>query len=239
MGEGARGRGRSVPRPTVIAIEGLSGAGKTTLVNALAATTSYATIAEAVDRLPRRPSLRFRSVTELLGLERMLLAEDIRRYSEAVRRRAAVGTVVVDTDFLGTLTYVLGLARQVDTRWNVLPPLLETVREALGAGAWGIADRYLYLATSPSTALQRAATAAASHPAGLRGRHDRVGRWEREFFLRRLPLLLPGRVDVLEGGASVPDLVREVHGRLERTVPLATVEDARRVVTWLERAAAS
>jgi thymidylate kinase len=223
----------------VVAIEGPSGAGKTTLVEALAAVKGYATIAEAFDRLPRRPSLRFRSVTELLALERLLLAEDVRRYGEAVRKRAGVDTVVVDTDFLGTVTYVLGLVRQVDARWNVVPPLLETIREALGARAWGIADRYLYLATPPRTALQRAAAAAASHPAELRDRHDRVGRWEREFFLRRLPLLLPGRVDVLAGGEPVPDLVREVHVRLGRAVPSATREDALRVVGWLERAAAS
>ncbi|MCI4344139.1 MAG: ATP-binding protein [Thermoplasmata archaeon] len=230
---------RSTParRPAMVAIEGLSGSGKTTLVRALGGSPGFRTIAEGYDRLRRRPSLRFRDRTQLLRLELELLEEDLQRYDEARRAREGGRTVVLDTDFLGPLTYVAGLACQIDPKWNVLVPIVERLRSALDTGGWGLPDRYVYLAVEPRVALQRAAEAGVSHPASLRGRHDRVGRWERSFFLRRLPLLLPGRVEVLRGDLPVPQLVNEVRRHLTRTVRKASSGEARRVLTWFEESA--
>ncbi|MCI4351427.1 MAG: ATP-binding protein, partial [Thermoplasmata archaeon] len=106
--------------PVVVAIEGLSGSGKTTLVRALSKLPGVRTIAEAYDRLRPRPSLAFKNRDQLLELELRLLAEDARRFTEARRIRGPASTVVTDTDFLGTLTYVQGLASEIDPRWNVL-----------------------------------------------------------------------------------------------------------------------
>ena len=221
----------------MVAVEGVSGAGKTTLVDALATGHGLPTVAEAFDRLAGRVPLTFTDRSELLAIERALLAEDLRRYQEAHRYRRGRAAIVVDTDFVGVLTYVLGLVRQVDPKWNVLPALTGHLRTAVMDGSWGVADRYLYLATPLRTALDRAAAAPGSHPAALRRRHARVGRWEREFFLRRLPLLLPGRVEVLAGEAPVHELLREVSARLKRKVPSATRNDSLRVLEWFERAA--
>jgi thymidylate kinase len=224
-------------RAEVIAIEGLSGSGKTTVVRALSRLPGIKTVSEAYDRFPRRPSLYFDTPDELLRLELRLLAEDTRRYTESRRAERSVTQVVTDTDFLGTLTYVRGLATEIDARWNVLAPLLQRARTELERGSWGLADRYLYLTLPPDQALARATGAPTTHPEPLRDRHHRVGLSEREFYLRRLPVLLPDRVESVAATGTAEAIVSEIRRRLLRTAPPTTAQEAGRVLAWFDRTA--
>jgi thymidylate kinase len=221
--------------PEVVAVEGLSGAGKTTVVRALSKVPGIHVVAEAYDRFPRRPSLEFAHRDELLALESRLLAEDARRYVESRRPRRSPSTVVTDTDFLGTLTYGYGLATEIDARWDVLAPLVQTARSELEKGRWGLADRYIYLDVPPHQALARAARTPRTHPEEFRDRHDQVGRAEREFYLRRLPLLLKHRVEVVRGVGPVVEIADEIRERLHRPAAPATSEEAEKVLAWFER----
>ncbi|MCI4348013.1 MAG: hypothetical protein L3J97_05280, partial [Thermoplasmata archaeon] len=162
-------------------------------------------------------------------------AEDARRFTEARRIRGPASTVVTDTDFLGTLTYVQGLASEIDPRWNVLPRLLERVRSELAQGTWGVADRYFYLVLAPDQALARATSAPATHPEPLRDRHQRVGQSERRFFLRRLPLLLPGRVEAVPARGTTEEIARLIQARLTRPCPAPTPGETGKVLAWFER----
>ncbi|MGI0052887.1 MAG: hypothetical protein ACREC5_06695 [Thermoplasmata archaeon] len=172
-----------------------------------------------------RPSLCFEGPGELLRLEATLLREEFRRYALALRLARSGREVLLDTGFLGPLTYSSGLAR-LDHRLARVPGEIgRRMLRALGKGALGLADLTVYLDVPPPRARLRARRAARTHPAGLRARHADVGRSEREFWLERYRAMAPGGTLVLDGRQPIRALLAE----LDRRVP-SKGASARRVV---------
>lgn len=176
----------------IIAIEGRSGVGKTTLVRLAARRFGWIPLEEAFDRLDRRPNLGFHSERELLRTERALLHEEQRRYREALRLRRNGRTVVADTGFLGPLTYTAGLAVLGQASASVLSTLLRVAAPGGRGVAWGLPDLIVYLDLPARARRQRAFGDPRRHPIGLDRRHEMVGSIEREFY-RELASLCPAR----------------------------------------------
>jgi thymidylate kinase len=194
-------------RGLVVAVEGLSGAGKTRLLTEWAARTGAPLLLEAWQRLRPRPSLAYSDRSDLLQLELRLLREDLRRYEEARRGAEEHPLVLCDTDFLGTLNYVVGLGRLDPTVDALQQPIARKLSRELHAGRWGLADRYLYLDVPPALAMRRSARNARAHPERWRARHLAVGLYERSFWLEEFPPLAPDRLMVLDGRERVPRLI--------------------------------
>ncbi|MGC2360584.1 MAG: AAA family ATPase [Thermoplasmata archaeon] len=186
-------------RGTLVAVEGASAAGKTTAVAAAAKATGWTVVSEAYRRLRPVPSLEFRSPTDLLRLERKLLDEDARRYSEARRRTESGATVLADTGFFGPLTYSWGLVAAGAASPPVLRSLVDRARTLADRGKWGLADLYIYLDAPPAVRAARARSDPLGHPPLLAARHEKVGVTERRFYLERFAPLLGRRFRRLSG----------------------------------------
>lgn len=179
-------------RGIVIAVEGASAAGKSSVVRAARAAYGWSALSEAFDRLDPRPSLEFASSRELLATERRLLREEGRRAGEANRGRARGDVVVADTGFWGPLTYAAGLVALGRAERSVLVAL---GKEASAPGALPcVPDLVVYLDASAAARHERARRDRAAHPAVLEPRHAAVGAFERSFFVRTVPSVLPGAV---------------------------------------------
>ena len=228
---------REVPRrnvpPLLVAIEGPSGIGKSTLTARAAAAFGWAALAEAYDRLDPPPDITVPTVSALARTERALLAEEGRRWRTAVALRNRGATVVADTGFLGPLTYTHGMVVL-----RTAPPALHTelvgrARAMAARGRWGLPDLILCLTSRTATRRLRTERDPARHPASLRERHEAVGRVEQRFY-RQLRRRYPGRVRFLnaEGSvdAQVARLPRILRGVLPRRHPTA---DALRVLGHL------
>ena len=124
----------------LVAVEGGSAAGKTTLVRVACHQFGWRPLAEAVDRLDPAPSLEFASSAELLRLEATLLAEEVHRYAEARRWCERGATVLADTGFFGPLTYTLGLVELRLAPRSIADDLARSVRALVSAGRLGIPD---------------------------------------------------------------------------------------------------
>jgi thymidylate kinase len=205
--DGSNGRKDDMERRgRVLAIEGSSGAGKTTVVRAAARAFGWQPLPEAFDRLDPPPSLRFQTPEELLSLERTLLAEEERRYREAVEARARGRTVVADTGFLGPLTYTAGLVALGDAA----PPVLQALR-SLAEGRErshriGLPDGIVYLDVPARVRRRRTARDPRGHPTEFQARHEAVGRLERRFYRRLARGALAGRVRFVSG-TGAPETV--------------------------------
>lgn len=204
----------------IVALEGPSAAGKSTLAAALGRRPGWVALAEAFDRLEPRPSLRFRTERELLALERRLLAEEARRW-DAARAIAAGGRhVVADTGFLGPWSYTaalyaLGLAsaavfREVDRRTRVLA----------AAGRLGFPDLTVLLAPSRPQLRARARADPARHPQELRARHWAVAEQERTTVLPWLRRDLPGRLVRSPASRTTERSAAAIGRRVAGTPPL-------------------
>jgi thymidylate kinase len=169
-------------RGRVVAVEGPSAAGKTRAVGAVARHLGGAPLAEAYERVSPRPALEWSGPTGLLRLERLLLTEDARRFREARDLAEAEGTVVVDTGFLGTLTYTGGLVRQGAAPRSVLHELVRTARELAHRGEWGLPDGILYLQTPVAERTRRARRDPVGHPSATQPRHQQVAAEESRFY---------------------------------------------------------
>lgn len=210
---------RPSPTPPIVALEGRSGAGKSTVAAALGARLGWPVIAEAYDRIPPPKTLAFRTLCGLRAIEERLLEEDGRRYVEA-RALASGGTgVVLDTGFLGTLTYCSGIRASFGPAFDLVAHVRRRLGELFAAGLWGLPDLHVYLDVSEAVATRRAARAPASHPAALRRRHEAVGGEERTFFTRRLPRAFPGGVLVVPAEGAVGPLVERLAESLLRRRP--------------------
>lgn len=218
----------------VIAVEGVSGAGKTTVSRRWAEAHDAVWIPEAWDRMRPRPSLAFRTVARLERLEMSLLLEDARRFREARAAAAEGSTVVLDTDFVGTLSYVWGLACAVDPKWNVLPTLTATARELHQRGGWGLADRYCYLDATPETATGRTRGSRRRHPVDWAERHARVGAAEREFWLGSGIPDFSARVVRIDANRPLERVVAAVSRTLPKTSRTPAVPDPFALLTWFE-----
>jgi hypothetical protein len=210
------------PRGPVIAIEGMSGSGKSRLVESVGDSEGWPVLREAWDRRRPRLSLGYRGPRDLLRLEGRLLSEELRRWRDARRLAGEGAPVLCDTGFLGPLSYLRGLRAVEPELGELRPPLLHRLRTAAGAGRFGLPDRTLYLDTPPALARRRAARSSRPHPVRFRTRHLAVGRVEREFWLGEASDLLRGRLTVLDGRGSVRRLGSTLTRLARRPVPPAT-----------------
>ncbi len=199
-------------RGVVIAVEGASAAGKSSVVRAARAAYGWSALSEAFDRLDPRPSLEFASSRELLATERRLLREEGRRAGEANRGRARGEFVVADTGFWGPLTYAAGLVALGRAERSVLVALGKdaSAPDALPC----VPDLVVYLDASAAARHERARQDRAAHPAALEPRHAAVGAFERSFFVRTVPSVLPGAVRRIRA-LGPPE---ELAGRLRRVM---------------------
>ena len=225
---------RAVPTPPlrapIVAIEGLSGAGKSRLLEELHDHTGWPVLEEAWRRLRPRPSLEFRSAEELLALELRLLRGEARRYRSALGYARRGAPVLCDTGFLGPVTYSAGLARLGLAPIGVARTLAEEASGLAHRGRWGLADLHLYLDTPTALARRRAARSATAHPAAWRERHLAVGRWERSLWLSVLPARLGGGVTVLDGRRPTRRLVGEVFAAIVDPPPAVRAASAVRAL---------
>ena len=201
-------------RPRIIALEGASGAGKSTVARLLRRDLEAELLTEAYDRLDPRPNLAFSSPASLLALERDLLAEERRRYREALEIRRRGRTVVADTGFFGPVTYAAGLVALGFAPRRVLARLIAEARRTRGAGPLGLPDATVYLDVPERRLRERVARDPTGHPAALARRHRAVGRFERELYVRTLPTIAPGHVAVVRGPGPPETVARRVRAAM-------------------------
>lgn len=207
-----------VERGRVIAIEGPSGAGKTTLVRTAARSFGWTALPEAFDRLARPPNLRFRTAEELLTIERALLNEERRRAREANGRSRRGETVIADTGFLGPLTYTAGLVVLGWAPKTSLRAVRRFVKRSPRSAFLTLPDLIVYLDVPAATRRRRASRDAARHPADLRRRHETVGRVERRFYRDLAGEGAAGRVRFLRASTSARVVAARVQ-TLARAIP--------------------
>lgn len=200
----------------VLALEGPSGAGKTTAARGVAAALGTTWSPEAYRRLSPRPSLGYRSDGELARLELRLLRAEARRYVAARSASRSGRTVVADTGFLGPLTYPWSLVRAGRSSPSVLPPLVRAAAAFAAADRWGLPDLVVYLATPARVRRRRVAGDPRSHPAEFAARHEAIGCIERALYHRRIALLLGDRFRVVAGDGPPPTVVRRILAELRR-----------------------
>jgi thymidylate kinase len=214
----------------IVAVEGPSGAGKTTVVRAAARAFGWHALPEAFDRIDPPPSLRFRTPEELLALERTLLAEEGRRYREAAEGRRRGRTVVADTGFLGPITYAAGLVALGDAPARVLRALRSLATERGRSRRLGLPDAIVYLDVPARVRRQRVVRGSRGHPEEFRERHESVGRVERRFYRRLARATRSGRVRFVSGtgppervAARLRGAVRSVGSRRNAPLTLPSV----------------
>jgi thymidylate kinase len=193
-----------------VALEGPSGVGKSTLVRSLIRATGRSGLAEAVDGAVDPPSLRFRTRAELLRIERRLVELERERYREAVRRRRSGELLVLDTGFLGPLTYSWGVVQLRGASWSVVEDVRRRLIAALELGDWGLPDLTVYLDAPDAVVDARARSAALGHPPDLRERHARVGAFERPLWTGTIATVAPGRVVAVSAIGSVTTVTRRI-----------------------------
>lgn len=203
----------------LVAVEGASAAGKTTLVRSAARALGWEPLPEAYDRLDPAPSLEFASQRELLRIEATLLAEEARRYRWARRCCAGGRTVLADTGFLGPVTYTVGLVALGRVPTAAGRSVVGNARSLLRRNSLGIPDLTVYLGTTAAERRRRAEADRLHHPASLDSRHEAVARVERRFFETALPRALPNRFRTMEARASARALVPRLRRLVDRTDP--------------------
>jgi hypothetical protein len=196
--------GRRKGRGQVIALEGISGSGKSTVAPRLGRALDAEVLPEAYERLRPRPSLAFANERALVRLEERLLEEDAARYREADQIAGGGGSVVVDTGFLGALTYPRALGTLELASASAFRTLLRSARSLKERYLWGAPDRVLWLDTSASSRHRRIRSDPAGHPAALADRHERVGREERRIYFGPLRPVLGPRLTAIDAD-GVPD----------------------------------
>ncbi len=205
----------------IVAVEGPSASGKSAASRAAGTLADGVTIVEAYVRLGRRVSLRYRSPTDLVRIERRLFREDLRRGQEAVQWSRRGRTVYLDTGVLGTITYTWGLVRLRRAPERALTALSASVERAARNGRAGLPDRTAYIDTPAPMRRRRAMRDLEGHPAALRALHERVGAVERELWLDRWRALWGKRLVRVDGRASVSEIAHRLHqlGTLPAPVP--------------------
>jgi AAA domain len=190
----------------VVAIEGASGAGKSTVAARVAAATGAHLVAEAYERLAPRPSLRYRNPRELAALEHRLLREETRRYvaSRATARSGAL--VVADTGFVGPLTYTYGLTELGEAPPALLDGLVRAAARSADRGQWGFPDLIVYLTSTARDRGRRMRADPEGHPPETRSRHEAVGRLEYRLYRDRWAPAFGPRLRFVDA-AGPPDRV--------------------------------
>ena len=207
-------------RAVVVALVGPSASGKTTVSRLLARRLRGRWLDEAFYRLRPTPSLTWSSEGGLWRLERSLLEEEARRSAEALASAESGIPVVADTGFLDPVTYtaglgVLGLADPATVR-----RLFERAHELAGAGALGLPDLTVRLATTAAVRRARAAADPEHHPPALRARHEAVGRVERGPIAHALRAALPGRLRTVAAGGPPAEVAARIASSVGAVLPL-------------------
>jgi hypothetical protein len=197
-------------RGRIITLEGPSGAGKTTVVRAAARAFGWVPLPEAFERMDPPPSLRFRTEAELLSLETALLAEEGRRYREAVARSRAGRTVIADTGFLGPLTYTAGLVALGRAPRRAFDRLRAAVEGPGPSRPIGLPDAIVYVEVTARIRRSRARRDLRGHPREFAGRHESVGRVERRLYRALAEGPLAHRIRFVSGAGSPLAVARRV-----------------------------
>jgi AAA domain len=192
----------------VVAVEGISGAGKSTVAPLLARALDAELLLEAYDRLRPRPSLGFTTERDLLRLEEQLLEEDAARYREADQIAGGGGRVVVDTGFFGPLTYTRALVTLDLASPGAFRALVRSARSLRDRYQWGSPDRILWLDTTASTRRRRTRSDPRGHPVSFAGRHERVGEEERRIYFGPLSPVLGRRLRAVDANGPIGAVVR-------------------------------
>lgn len=227
--------------PWLVAIEGPSASGKTSVARALAGSLGGVVLDEAFDRLGRAPSLEIASAETLQETERTLLEEDARRYVEARATREAGRAVVLDTGLLGPLAYSYGLRELGLASSDLVTDLARQSERYLEAARFGLPDLTVYLDVSEETAEWRAGLDPDGHPSVLFPRHRHVARVERQLYLHGFPRYLPGRFASADGEGAVARVAERILELLELAEPVqpADADEARRLLLLFEERAAA
>jgi thymidylate kinase len=200
--------GRRRGRGQVIALEGISGSGKSTVAPLLGRALDAEVLAEAYDRLRPRPSLAFATDRALLRLEERLLEADAARYREADQIAGGGGHVVVDTGFFGPLTYTRALATLGLATPSAFRTLMRSARVLQDRYQWGAPDRILWLDAAASTRRRRIRSDPTGHPPALAERHERVGEEERRIYFGPLAPVLGSRLSAVEANGPAEVVAR-------------------------------
>ncbi|MCI4357477.1 MAG: AAA family ATPase [Thermoplasmata archaeon] len=229
MGESNRSRGSA---GRTIALEGASGVGKSAVARSLARALSGTLVREAYERLEPPLALDFADGPTLAALQRRLLEEESRRFKEAEGQRTQGGDVVLDTGFLGPLTYSAGLAHLEPAWAAALGSVGRAVLRRVRDDRLGLADRTIYLDLEARAVAWRVAGDPVGHPPERAALHARVHSWERYLWLDRFPSVCEGRLEVIRADRPVESLVQTVLRRLARpgSLPHPRPLEAARVV---------
>jgi len=207
-------------RAIVVALEGPSASGKTTVSSVLARRYRWARIDEAFDRLRPRPGLRFGSQAELAALELRLLDEEARRFRDAQTLALRGRVVVADTSFLDPVTYTVGLLLLGLATPATFRTVVRHARSLARQGRLGLPDLTIRLAVSAAIRRDRAAGSPARHPRAFRARHEAVGQVEEAFLVPWWAARSPGRVRVVRAGAPASPTAERVRRAAGRTTPV-------------------
>ena len=93
------------PRPRLVAVDGPSASGKSTVVARLARTQDWVPLAEAYDRTTPPIDLHFSSLPELARIERTLLEEEANRWT--------VARALLHFRLLGNIMDVIAVERNI------------------------------------------------------------------------------------------------------------------------------
>ena len=206
--------GRRKGRGQVIAIEGISGSGKSTVAPLLGRALDAEVLPEAYARLRPRPSLAFANDRALLRLEERLLEEDGARYRDADQIAGGGGSVIVDTGFFGPLTYTRALLTLGLAPAGPFRSIVRTARSLQERYLWGAPDRILWLDTAASTRERHVRSDPTGHPPALADRHERVGAEERRTYFGALARPLGSRLRAIDAEGPADRVVRRAEAAL-------------------------